>query len=126
MRKYRIIAQDEIDVLAAKVALLVNKEILRMGQIIAIADGQSSPFDIGVGASKRKRSGGKKFGGKSMSDWIYENVMSPEFTPSEAADILHGVIPDWNNPRAADSIRTALKNDLNRFERLPNGKYRKK
>jgi hypothetical protein len=124
MRKYKIIAQDEIDALAARITSLVIKEIGHMGQVIAIPDGSPSLFESDKKAAKRRRSG--KLGGKSMSDWIYESVSASEFSANEAADILRGTIPDWNNPRAADSIRTALKNDPTRFERLPNGKYKKK
>lgn len=124
MRKYRIIAQDEIDAFASKIAALIAKEIGHMGQVINVPDGQPSLFDAGGGSLKNKKASRKKMGGKSMADWIYENVNSPEFTPSEAADILRGIIPDWDNPRAADSVRTALKNDPKRFERLPNGKYK--
>jgi hypothetical protein len=126
MRKYRIVAQDEIDGLAAKIASLIGKEISRMGQVIAIPDGQSSVFDPGPIGQKRKRSPGKRLGGKSMSDWIYESIDLPEFSTSEAAEILKKIIPDWTNPRATDSIRIALRNDPNRFERLPNGKFKKK
>lgn len=126
MRKYRVIGQEEIDGLAARIASLITKEIGHMGHIIAVPDSQSSPFGFGEGLPKRKRLGRKRLGGKSMADWVYENVAMQEFTTTEAVEAISKLIPEWKTSRPVDSIRIALKNDPARFEKLPNGKYRKK
>lgn len=65
-------------------------------------------------------------GGKSMADWIYEKVPMSEFTTKEAVDILKDIIPDWKSARPLDTVRIAMKNDPERFEKIGEGKYKKK
>lgn len=123
MRKYRLIGQEEIEALAVRISLSITKEIQHLGTIITIPDNQPAPFGTEGHQIKRRR---KRMGGKSMADLIYENVNQPEFTTKEVAEILGGIIPDWKTPRPLDSVRTAMKNDPDRFEKISEGKYRKK
>jgi hypothetical protein len=126
MKKYRIIAQDDIDALAERVAAFVAKEVGHMGHLMTMPEASASLFDVHEGAPRRKRQAGKRFGGKSIADWIYESVSMSEFSPSDAAEVLKGLIPDWATPRAVDSIRVALIRNPEKFEKLENGKYKKK
>jgi hypothetical protein len=124
MRKYRVIRQEEMEGLAARISAFAIKEIQRLGTVMTISDSQAALFESeGI---KRKRQTRRRMGGKSMADWIYEIVPVEEFTTKEAAEYLEGRVPDWKSSRPLDTIRVAMNNDPVRFEKLGDGKYKKK